>query len=106
LRRGPFIASIPKDTEWHLAEFCLSPEQFATLRTIKDGGWGAHTSGSYQLVDAAKSLEQDWSRDSRIAAVVSECELGRLETMGITLWSQSIDGPYTVVEGNARLIAL
>ncbi len=106
LTRAALVDSVPSDTEWNLARINLSKEEFAQLQTIRDPGWINHTGGTLRLVDAATSLQADPGRDNRVTDVVSACKQGQLELRGITLLGQSLSGPFSILEGTARLVAL
>jgi hypothetical protein len=104
--RGPFVDSLPGDTEWFLARLRLSEDEFVRLRTVNVDGWIKYTNGSLGLIDAAIFLQANPDVDPRVTAVVSACKQGRIELCGITLFGRTMDGPLTIVEGTARLVAL
>lgn len=106
LTRGEFVNSIPRDTNWHLALLSLSNDEFARLRTINRDGWRTYSNGTLRLVDAATYLREDPSRDTRVAKIITACQWGTLEMLGITLFAQTVQGPYTIVEGTGRLVVL
>jgi hypothetical protein len=109
-RRFGIMRSFPSDTKWSTAQLELTESDFALLRTIqeKDGPdrWKGLTRGTYKLIDAAKTIDADASHDPRIAKIVQACRQGRLDPMGLTLFSQGSSGIYTVAEGTGRLVAL
>ncbi len=104
--RRAFVNSLPGDTQWNLARLDLAKDEFARLETIRDTGWINYTGGSLKLVEAANSLQLNPNRDPRVAAIVSACKQGKLDLRGITLLGQTDVGPFTIVEGSARLVAL
>lgn len=104
--RGSFVNSLPKDTEWSLAKLSLSEDEFARFRTVNVDVWLIYTNGSLMLIDAAIFLQENPSRDKRVAEVISACKQGQLEICGITLFGRALEGPLTIVEGTARLVAL
>ena len=104
--RGHFVDTLPKDTEWHLARLRLSEDEFVRLRTVADDGWRKYTNGSLKLIDAATFLQTNPKVDSRVTAMIAACDQGRIELCGITLFGITLDGPLTIVEGTARLVAL
>jgi hypothetical protein len=104
--RGNFVNSLPEDTEWSLAKLRLSEDEFVRLHTVNVDGWVSYTSGSLRLVDAAFFLQANPERDPRVSAIISACNQGQLEICGITLLGRTIEGPFTIVEGTARLVAL
>ncbi len=104
--RGPFIESLPKFTSWHVATLGLDEAQFLTLRTVSDAGWMKYTNGSRKLVDAARFLHLNPDADRRVRAIVEAHQHGQAERCGITLLGKRRTGPFTIVEGTGRLIAL
>jgi hypothetical protein len=105
-QRRAFLDSIPDDTIWSFARLGLSEQDFGRLRTIREDGWINLTGGTQRLVDAADLIGKQPSRDPSIASVVSACKEGRLELRGVTVLTMNDSGPFTIVEGHARLIAL
>ena len=104
--RGTFVKSLPADTVWSLAKLRLSENEFAQLHTVNVDGWVSYTNGSLRLIDAAIFLQANPGRDPRVSAIISACNQGQLEICGITLFGQTLNGPFTIVEGTARLVAL
>jgi hypothetical protein len=104
--RGAFVSSLPNDTEWSLARLRLSEDEFARLRIVNGGGWMRYTDRSLRLVDAAIFLQANPGCDRRVAEIISALNRGQCEMCGITLFSHSLEGPFTIVEGTARLLAL
>jgi hypothetical protein len=101
-----YWVSLPRETQWKIAYLRLTDHEFRRLRTFPGEGWRKHTNGSFRLVDAAVAIEIDPDRDPDVAAVISACQSGELNSVGITLHSQPALDVYTVVEGSARLVAL
>ncbi len=104
--RGGFVNSLPEDTEWSLAKLRLTENEFVQLHTVNVNGWVSYTSGSLRLIDAAIFLQANPSRDPRVSAIISAFNQGQFEICGITFFGQTIEGPFTIVEGTARLVAL
>jgi hypothetical protein len=88
----------------------INENEFALLRTIKSDrpgeGWEKYSHGSYLLRDSAQYLLADPDEDKRVTSLVHKMRNGAVEMRGITLLAHSKGGPYTVAEGNARLIAV
>ena len=106
-KRGCFIGSIPADTKWSLASFRVVENEFQGLRTIRDKGWKRFSSGSYLLCDAANYLIKNPCEDrQRVQSIIRELRHGNVNLTGITLWSMTKEGPYTIAEGTARLVAI
>lgn len=104
--RGNFVKSLPTDTEWSIAKLCLSKNDFSQLYTVNRDGWVEYTNNSLRLIDAAIYLQENPDRDPRVSAIISACNQGQIELCGITLFSQTIKGTFTIVEGTGRLVAL
>ena len=104
--RGIFVKSLPADTVWSLAKLSLSENEFSKLHTVNVDGWVGYTKGSLRLIDAAIFLQEYPDIDSRVSGIISACKQGQLEICGITLFGQTLNGPFTIVEGTARLVAL
>jgi hypothetical protein len=105
-KRGNFLNFLPNDTAWSLSQLRLSEDEFARLRTVNDGDWIKYTNRSLRLIDAAIFLQANPGSDQRVAEVISAFNRGQCEMCGITLFSDSLEGPFTIVEGTARLVAL
>lgn len=108
--RHGFFCSLPENTKWCTAELPLSDREFKKLRTVCEcdcsGGWCRYTERSHLLVHAAERLKKGEISDPRLEQVLASITSGNVETRGITLIAQSECGPYTIVEGHARLLAL
>lgn len=108
-RKGLFC-SLPENAKWYTAEMPLVKKEFKKLKTICEsdckGGWCSYTKRSHSLVYAAERLNEGEICDPRLEEVLASVKRGNVETRGITLIAQSRCGPYTIVEGHARLVAL
>jgi len=103
---GPFVDSLPKDTDWHLAKLNLSEDEFSIFHTVNVDGWIRYTNRSLKLIDAAIYLQANPGCDQRVDAIISAFKKNQFEFTGITLFGQKMEGPLTIVEGTARLVAL
>jgi hypothetical protein len=104
--REAFVASIQEGKDWFLSKMSLSSNEFQLLRTNNSAGWGRYSAGTFKLVDAANFLQANSDCDPRVKGVIAGCKRGTLEMTGITLVEQTPPSSYTIVEGNARLVAL
>jgi hypothetical protein len=104
--REPLIKSFPQDTKWYLAVLPITIDFFSAIKTINDSGWVGHSGGSQKLIDAAINLRDKTRNDARVDAIVSAFKQGKVEMQGITLVAESKKGPFTVAEGNGRLVAV
>lgn len=93
-------------TKWYLANLPVTPDQFSAIHTIDDPGWVSHSRGTLKLIDAATNLRDAPGADIRVDAIVSAFRQGNVEMKGITLIGQSEEGPFTIAEGNGRLVAV
>ena len=76
------------------------------LKTIQDTGWTTYSRGSHILSDAANYLSTNPEADERVTSIVDGVREGHVELQGITLIAHSEAGPYVIVEGTARLVAV
>jgi len=104
--RKSFIKSFPQNTLWYLAAMPVTVAFFSAIKTVNYSGWLGHSGGSRKLIDAAINLCNKTRKDKRVDAIVSAFKQGTVEMQGITLIAGSEKGPFTVAEGNARLVAL
>jgi hypothetical protein len=89
-RRGPLLGRLPNDTKWYLVEY-LTDQHLRELRVIGRCGW-------------------DDQRDKNELALVARRRPMTLESDPGTwdapiLWGHNRDGPFTILEGNKRLVA-
>lgn len=104
--RLPLIDTFPPDTKWYLAVLPNTADFFSAIKTFNDPGWVGHSGGSLKLIDAAINLCDKTREDERVDAIVSAFKQGKVEMQGITLMAESKKGPFTVAEGNGRLVAV
>lgn len=93
-RRAPVLGEIPPDTTWHRVEF-LRDAHVGELRVIRCGEW----------ID-----EEHAPVDDRTLARISAWRPAELEGSPgqwnhLILWGHNTEGPFTILEGNHRLIA-
>ena len=101
-----FVNSFPRGAKWHLANLPVTLDQFSALQTINDPGWVRHSGGTQKLIDAATNLRDAPGTDVRVDEIVSAFKQGDVEMQGITLIGKSEEGPFTIAEGNGRLLAV
>ena len=100
------VKSLPQETKWYLAKLPITLDNFLAIQTINDSGWVNHSGGTQKLIDAAINLRDAPGKDIRVDSIVSAFKQGNVEMRGITLMGQSENGPYTIAEGNGRLVAV
>ncbi|MCX2451957.1 hypothetical protein OQX61_11855 [Pedobacter sp. PLR] len=102
------VDCLPSDVSWYLAGLEITKREFNKLQTIGVEGFAKMTNASYQVADAAKELQRNPGMDLRIEGIKQALQTGSKEVqwLGITLLASGIEGPFTIVEGNGRLISL
>lgn len=105
--RKPLVECLRQcGAEWHLARLPVNIDEFSAIQTFPDSGWNSHSRGTQKLIDAAINLRDAPGTDGRVDKIVSAFKRGGVEMQGITLLGHSVEGPFTVVEGNGRLVAV
>ena len=106
-RRGCVVNSFyPLRVKWYLANLPVTYGQFSAIKTFNDPSWVCHSGGTQELIDAAINLRNAPGKDRRVDGIVSAFKLGDVEMQGITLIGKSEEGPFTIAEGNGRLVAV
>ncbi|WP_316747207.1 hypothetical protein [Pedobacter gandavensis] len=99
---------LPTDVSWYMADLEVKLEEFNKLQTIGVEGFARMTNDSYLVADAAKTLQRNRGMDLRIDGIKQALKAGsnKIQWLGITLLASGIEGPFTIVDGNGRLISL
>lgn len=102
------VDCLPTEVSWYLAGLEITLEELNKLQTIGVDGFARMTNDSYLVADAAKTLQRDPDQDLRIKGIKQALKTGTsaVQWMGITLLASRIEGPFTIVDGNGRLISL
>lgn len=102
------IESFRSNAKWEWFSACLPvvKHEFSKLKVIKYPKWGEYSCGSYLLFDAANYLINNLGIDERICSIICGLPHKKIEMRGITLISQKNEGPYEIIEGNGRLVAV
>ena len=100
------VNSLPRKAKWYLANLPITLAHFSAIQTINDPGWISHSGGTQKLIDAATNLRKAPGTDVRVDAIVAAFKQGNVEMQGITLIGQSEEGPFTIAEGNGRLVSV
>jgi len=103
--RQCLVDSLPQ-AKWYLANLPVTHSQFSTIQIFNSHEWVCYSGGTHKLIDAATNLRDAPGKDKRVDAIVSAFKQGNVEMQGITLIGQSENGPFTIAEGNARLVAV
>jgi len=104
--RKKLIDSISGGRAWYLVSLPIDQKELDTLRTINYHTWNEYTKGTRRLRDAAESVTDNTGLDSRVRGIVCGLISRKIEMRGITCISDNEKGPYDIVEGNARLVAV
>lgn len=102
------VDCLPKDVSWYLASLEITINEFDKLKTLPVECFEGMTNNTYFVSDAAKELQKKTDLDFRINSIKKAIQSGSkgVQWIGITLLAASIDGPFTIIEGNGRLISL
>lgn len=93
--RGELVYSAPKGAGWYIASLPIDENDFKSIRTMKYPGWERKTNGSYFLRDAVNCPNQRQEQiDSKTCLT------------GITFIAETKEGPYVIMEGHHRLLAI
>jgi len=104
----PFVSSITA-ADWWVAE--IDKEDFTGLKLIDSGDWRFITDGTLDPTRAAEKIDEDASLRSGIYSRQVNFILGRykqlsLSSSKITLVGADKEGPFTVVDGVHRAVAM
>lgn len=99
---------INKDVVWYNATLKIAKPEFDKLYTLPVPDLARITNYTYKVSYAASIIQMKPGLNSRIDHIIASFKEGRnnVQLSGITLLAKNIDGPYTIVEGNGRLISL
>ncbi len=109
LRHGSLWREIPKDTQWFETE--LKPAHFDRIRVFPRAQWRKLARGDYSLPRIIKSIESGEaarSADSAFLQKIKDLQDAwphANERGAIILIGTSESGPWTVLDGNHRLVA-
>lgn len=106
VRRRCILQSFPQEAKWYIANLPVTRDQFSAIKIFPNEKWADYSGESHKLIDAATKLRDAPGKDKRVDAIVSAFKQGNVEMQGITLMCQSEEGPFTIAEGNARLVAV
>lgn len=99
---------MPSDTSWFLAGLEINKTEFDQLYTLPIIDLAKISRDTYKVSNAAAVIQQNPLLDPRITAIrnalISNPQ--QVQTSGIVLFAKDFDGPFTVIEGNGRLIGL
>ncbi|KAE9136272.1 hypothetical protein PF007_g2252 [Phytophthora fragariae] len=105
--RLPLLAHLPTDSRWYKG--MLELKQVKAFRVLKENSWGRQLPPCTTVADAAAILSSESSgpEDSSVRDHVRQLQ-HRLDHFNHTIIvvGPSVDGPFTIWDGNHRAIAL
>jgi hypothetical protein len=102
------IDLIPEDTVWYKAILEINKIAFYKLNTLPVEDLEKITNNTFRLAYAANIVMKKPDSNQRIFGIINAMKKRKEEVQfsGITLLANEINGPYTILEGNGRLISL
>lgn len=102
------VDCLPSDVVWYLAKLELKQSEFDQLYTLPVFDLAQITNNTYKVSYAAKITQQKPLLNPRISAISEafKSDPKSVQLSGMIVLAQGIDGPYTIIEGNGRLISL
>lgn len=102
------VDCIPLNTSWNIGLLELSQIEFNKLNTLPVPDLARITNYTYRVAYGAKIMRQHPDLNPRIEQIKAKFSLNKnlVQLSGITLLAKNVDGPYTIIEGNGRLISL
>lgn len=103
LHRGQIIYNMPsiKDVQ----RIAIEPSDLQKLYLVSSTEWNTRTGGNYRLTDTTRTLKPGSDTDVKVTAILNK--LGdKLAGEVIILVATNRLGPYSIIDGNHRAIAL
>lgn len=100
------VDCLPSDVSWYLVELEIKQSEFDQLYTLPVPDLELITNYTFRVADAAHMIQKNRVSEDRINEIKNALKLGRVQLSGITLLAKRFTGPYTIIEGNGRLISL
>ncbi|WP_342328692.1 hypothetical protein [Pedobacter sp. FW305-3-2-15-E-R2A2] len=100
------IDFIPEDTIWYKAILELNKPEFYKLNNLPVDDLGKITNNTFRVAYAANIIRIKPDLNRRISGIIDAMKKGEVQFSGITLLASEVNGPYTILEGNGRLISL
>jgi len=105
--RAVLINNLPLDTKWYLVFMPINEVEFLKVFTIKASDWDRFTNETYKLSDAVNYLIKNPKESEKITYGFKKVpKIDDAFQIGITFLTKSIYGPFTVIEGNSRMVNL
>jgi len=102
------VDCLPDDVTWYLALLKINQQEFNLLRSLPVPDLGRVTNNTYKIPYGARIINQKRSLNLRISSIMKNFRKGKqhVQLSGITLLGKGVEGPFTIIEGNGRLISL
>lgn len=102
------IGFIPEDIVWYKAILEVTNPEFYKLNTLPVEELARISNNTFRVAYAANLMMKKPDLDQRISGIINAMKRGGEEVQfsGITLLAREANGPYTILEGNGRLISL
>lgn len=109
LRHGPLWRELPKDTEWFQAD--IQPRDLHRIRVFPRAQWRKLALGDFQITQVATRIADERFRERTTEAFREKIHDLRYNLQGaavgksVLLIGKTERGPFTVLDGNHRLVA-
>ncbi|MCC8423669.1 hypothetical protein [Mucilaginibacter sp. UR6-11] len=102
------IDCIAEDAAWYLAALDITQNEFNRLNTLTVPDLAMVTNNTYKINYGAHIIRQNPDLNPRISNIMNALRKKHrtVQLTGITLLAKNATGPFTIVEGNGRLISL
>lgn len=102
------VDCLPSDVSWYLAALELKQSEFDRLKTLPVLDMAMITNHTYKVSYAANHMDQITYLNPRISQIKNAFRSDRdqVQLLGITVLARNFEGPFTIIEGNGRLISL
>lgn len=102
------IDCLPPDISWHLVELEVNVAEFDRLLNLPIPELAQITKGKYRLSEASDMVFKNPGLNPRITEILNSFRADKthVQLSGITLLAKDEHGPFTLIEGNGRLISL
>lgn len=100
--RQPMIDPIPSDTQWYVIDF--NKEDLNRTFIVPSDDWFPMTNNSYRILEAIKNVGGNLNHADRVRKIMDSV-VGENVSKNLILVASSPESPFTVIEGNHRVVA-
>lgn len=102
------VGCLPSAVKWYLARMELNKSELNKLYTLPVLELARITNFTYRVPYAAKIVQNIPDLNTRITGIIDafKSDASQVQLSGITFLAKQTEGPYTIIEGNGRSIAL